>query len=142
MRRIFVIAVTLATFFAFGAAGARAQQEPESHGACTFYVGTGTNGCLMLSAGTVNSWSWASTSSHAIRTENAVALVTQCLPSYAYLKLRYLDTSGAVISQRNSAYGACSLVTGSSNGLYAKAQCRIVSTAGGVSRSAVCYTRW
>ena len=114
---------------------------PESHGATTWYVGQ-ANGVT----GEINSWSWKSTPSHGIRLSNQAALANSCLPQYAYLKVRYLATDGVtVIKSNNSPRAVCpgylTSQTGS-NGLYAKAQVRIISDGGGVSRQGWAWTTW
>lgn len=128
-----------------------------SHGACTFYVGSGTSSepCATLGLGTVNSNVWSSTPSHAVRTQNYISIGTA--HPLDGVCLRYVRTNGTVIKSKCGGPGSRSLSEGGSNGEYAKAQCtiatyafkkvryvlvRMVPLSAYSSASGFCFTRW
>lgn len=113
-------------------------------GNCTFFVGTGTNGCFPTSWGTLTGVD-RSTSGRAVRTElSAFTSGNPCMESQQRLVIWYTNPdTGALIARKWGTYGACSVTMGGSNGQQAKAWCDTQHFYGPPSpRVAICFTRW
>lgn len=135
-------AATIAAALAVGAGGAPEQVGPEAVDiVCTTYFVSGT--CDNQTFGSATSNDWKLSGSYARRYWHFVSNQGACLPSYAQFQVANFDQSGQMINTHRSAPGACDFIYQlTSNGLYAKAACRIISSGGSVTRTIACATHW
>lgn len=94
--------------------------------------------------GVETSNAWKLSPSYAHRYFHSVNSLNGCLPSFAQFQVANFAQDGSMINTHRSNYGACNFSYAlTSNGLYAKAGCRIVVTGSeSAARTIQCWSTW
>jgi hypothetical protein len=126
------------------ATGASGQIGPQAI-VCTGFYPANSN-CFGPGYAWLGSSTWQSSPSQGRRYSITIALPQSgsCLPSYAHYSVQYVRANGSVIKTDNSQPGECDWWSSpfTSNGEYAYARCRIVSTGAYVERYVNCSSEW